>query len=260
MMFRPYLWRGLKAGLLAGIGFALVIALVGNPLIGAIETASQDHATEHEEAHAGEQEASGEHAGEETHAMSTAVTNGISIGGGVLWGLLLGLVTFGIVFYFLEPAIPGTGAAKSYVLAAAGFITVSGGPWLALPPQPGGVEQALTQETRLFWFVAMVVASALTCLLAASLYNRLVSNRRRVVAAIAALAPFGLLLALATVAPANTISGPISSTTVTLFRGVTVLGQIGLWVLLATAHARFHQRAQHNTPELDVETAGHTAD
>jgi len=119
-MFRAYVERGLLAGAAGGLTFGLFVALVGNPLVHAIEEMGHDHS------HGA--------GGHEASVVSEATTSVASIGGGVLWGLLLGTVVFGLGYYVLEPAIPGTGATKRYVLAAAGFVTVSGAPWLVSPP------------------------------------------------------------------------------------------------------------------------------
>lgn len=235
-MFRQYLWQGLQAGLAAGLVFGLCLALVGNPLIGFAEAVGHGAEGSHEGGHSHE----GGDAGHADHAVSPLVTSLVSIGGGVLWGILLGIVGFGAVFYFLEPAIPGTGATRQYVLAAAGFVTVAGGPWLALPPQPGGLEQSLPQETRMLVYGGMLVAGAVACLASGALYNRLAANRHRFVAVAVALVPLAGLVVLGTLAPANTLSGDVPPAVLAAFRGFALLSQTALWLTMATTHAWLH--------------------
>jgi len=223
-MLRSYVERGLGAGAVGGLAFGLFVAVVGNPLVGYAE----------ELGHAGEE--GGAHGGE--GVVPDAVANLVSVGGGLLWGLLLGAVVFGVVYYFLEPAIPGTGATKRYVIAAAGFVTVSGAPWLVLPPQPAGVEAALPTGTRILWYGGMVAAGAAVCLLAGYAYNRLTARGAgRPTVALAALAPFALLAVPVAVAPATAAAGDAPAGMVAAYRGFVVFGQATLWFVLASAHA-----------------------
>ncbi|WP_227380544.1 CbtA family protein [Haladaptatus halobius] len=236
-MFTSYLKRGVKAGVIAGLIFGLFMALVANPLVlFADELGQVDHHAV--DGHHKEGTDSAHH----DSAVSMTVTNGVSIISGVLWGLLLGGVIFGIAFYFLEPAIPGTGGMKSYLLAVAGFVTVSGAPWLVLPPQPPGVEQALPTETRLILYGGMMVAGALVCLLAGFVFGRLRDANGRIIAAIIAVLPFGLLVILAVLSPVNSVESSLPPELTAGLTGMIVFGQALLWLLLAGAHARLHRR------------------
>lgn len=266
-MIRTYLWRGLKAGALAGLALGLVVALVGNPLLGFAESVghdeaetagSHDHEGGHDEAGADSHEGANGH-NEEGHAVSATVTNAVSVGGGVLWGLLLGVVVFGIGFFFLEPTIPGTGASKSFLLAGAGFVTVAGSPWLVLPPQPG-LEQSLPQDARFLWFGVMAVAGAAVCLSSFVLYSRLATGNPTAVAATVALFPFSVLAVLAVVAPVNTLSGSVPELVVRAFQGVTVLGQAVLWGTMAATHAWFHRREAGQALDSQVQEFPERAD
>ncbi|WP_436930802.1 CbtA family protein [Halosimplex halobium] len=237
-MFTAYLKRGVKAGAVAGLVFGVLVALVANPLVGFADALGHggDHALDGRHDHA-----SGEHHG----AVSTAVTNGVSVVAGVLWGILLGGVVFGVVFYFLEPAVPGAGATKSYLLAAAGFVTVSGAPWLVLPPQPPGVAHALPTETRVVLYGGMMAAGALACLLAGSLYGRLRAARGRATAAVVATLPLCLLAVPTVLAPSNAVEHSLPAGLATGMTGVTVFGQVLLWLLLAGSHARFRRWSEN---------------
>lgn len=258
-MIRAYLWRGLKAGVLAGLAFGLFVALAGNPLIGFAEgIGADDHgvADGHHHDHAAGDGADGHEGG---HAVSMAVTNVVSVGGSMLWGLLLGVLVFGVVFYFLEPVLPGTGAVRSFVLAGAGFVTLAGSPWLVMPPQPG-VEQSLPEDARFLWYAIMAIAGAVVCLLSFWLYDRLEAGNHPAVAGAIALLPFSLLGVLALVAPANTFGGAVPDTIVRAFQGVVVLGQVALWGTMATAHAWLHQQDRTGTAESDFGTYPEQAD
>lgn len=191
-MLTKYVLRGMKAGVVAGLAFGVFVALVGNPLIGYAETF----------------EKSGHGGGP---VVPGAVTTVVSIAGGILFGILLGAVVLGVAFYFLEPVIPGEGGTKSYLLAAAGFVTISGAPWLVLPPQPPGVEQALPVGTRLGLYLVMMVAGAVVCGVAGCVFNRLRAWYGRPLAFVGALVPLGLLLVVATISPTNPVSARFPS-------------------------------------------------
>lgn len=191
-------------------------------------------------------EAAGGHGdgGHHDTAVSTAVNKTVSVVSSGLWAILLGGVVFGIGYFFLEPAIPGTGAVKSYVLGAAGFITVSGAPWLALPPVSPGTQQSLAVSTRILLYGGMMVAGALTCLLAGVAYNRLRESNGRIVAAVGAVLPFGLLAVPAVLAPTNNVQGALSSDLRAGLTGLIVFGQLLLWLLLATTHAQLQSTSE----------------
>lgn len=233
-MIRSYVERGLLAGAAGGLAFGLFVAIVGNPLVGYVE--GLGHAGEGGHHGAGASGEAAHHAGE--GLLSGAVTSAVSVGGGVLWGLLLGAVFFGVVYYFFEPAIPGEGATKRYVLAGAGLLTVSGAPWLVLPPQPAGLEAALTTETRILWYSVMIAAGAVVSLLALYTYGRL-SRRgtRQSVATLAALAPLALLAVPVAVAPTTATASEMPAAMAAAYRGFVVFGQATLWFVLASVHA-----------------------
>src|SRR6056297_1344959 len=114
-MFFAYFKRGLLAGGVAGIAYGLFMAAVANPLVGYLEHVQHGHS----------------HAPEGGSVVAESTTAIVSVGGGLLWALFLG-GCFGIALYFLEPALPGRGAAKGFVLAGSGFLTISVMPWLVL--------------------------------------------------------------------------------------------------------------------------------
>ncbi|MFD1598064.1 CbtA family protein [Halobellus rarus] len=264
-MLTSHLKRGVKAGVVAGLAFGLLLALVANPLVafadelghegGDIDGGIAESGTgEHHETDGGHHHgADGGHhggAGDGPHesVVSSTVTNGVSVLSGVLWGILLGGVVFGFAFYLLEPAIPGTEGTKSYLLAAAGFVTVSGAPWLVLPPRPPGVSQSLPTETRTLLYGGMMAVGALACLLSGYAYQRLRERRGRGAAVLAAALPFGLLAVPTAFAPANSVESALPPDLATGLVGMTVFGQALLWVLLAGAHARLSHHSVEDRP------------
>jgi hypothetical protein len=252
-MFFEYLTRGVSAGLLAGVVFAVFVAAVANPVVGfadqqhhAVGESGHDHQAAHGHETGGEQTGEtgprGAEGGSHATPVSAAVTEIVSVLASGLWAVLLGGVVFGVAFYFLEPAIPGTGATKRYVLAAAGFLTVSGAPWLVLPPAAPGAEQSLAVGTRLPLYAGMMVAGALSSLLAGWLYTRLRDATGRAVAGSVALLSLGVLALPASLAPANAVQGTLAPGLANGVTGLIVFGQALLWLLLATAHAQLSGR------------------
>ena len=243
-MLAAYLTRGVKAGLVAGLVLGLFVALVANPLVAYAD--GTNHAAGGSQAESDHAVGGGhDHGGDTQHgsAVSAAVTEGVSVLTSGLWGVLLGGVVFGIAFYFLEPAIPGTGATKSYLLGVAGFVTVSGAPWLVLPPAPPGASQSLAVTTRLLLYGGMMVAGALACLLSGFVYNRASASAGPIAGAVGALLPFGILAVPAALAPTNTVSGALGPDLRAGLVGLAVFGQALLWLLLAVTHAQLHSAA-----------------
>lgn len=218
-MLFAHLRRGLIAGAVGGLAYGLFVATVAVNLVKVAESFEAGH-----------------HGGQEP-VVSAATTVAVSIGGGLLWGLFLGLVVFGLVYYFVEPAIPGSPATRSYLLGAAGFVTVSGAPWLVLPPLPPGVEQALPNDTRLLLYAAMMIGGAVTCGAAVFLYDRISDEWGRAFGFIAAGLPFVLLIGASLLAPANPTSVTLPDGFLAAFRWTVVFGQAALWVVLASVHA-----------------------
>jgi predicted cobalt transporter CbtA len=232
-MLAAYALRGLKAGLVAGLAFGLFVTLAASPLVAVAEEraghhdAGEEHAADHEAAHVSVGP---------VELPATALSTVTNLLGGVGWGVLLG-VGFGVASYLLEPAVPGTGDSSILLLGAAGLVTVSGAPWLAVPPQPPGVEGA-PLDARGLWYGAALLAGAAACLASGTAYRRLTdAGRDRRVAAVVAALPLAALLLLPVVAPAAG-SGPL----VAAYRGVVLTGQVGLWLVLTTAFARLHRR------------------
>lgn len=213
-----YIRRGLAAGATAGLALGLFVVLVVRPLVRHVETFE-----------------AGSSGGASAGLLAGPTL--VSLLGSVLFGLLLGAVVFGPGYYLLEPGIPGRADTRSYLLGAAGFVTLSGAPWLFVPPQPPGVEQALAVEWRLAYYGLGMALGAATCALSAYGWRRWRGHRGRVVAGLAALAPPAILVGLAILAPAVSIAGPVPEGLATAFRAVVAVGQLGVWLVMAGTHA-----------------------
>lgn len=243
-MLVEYVVRGAKAGAVAGLAFGLLVALVANPLLGIAEAHAHegghvdggDHDAGHDEAHATDH-------GHES-AVPGIVTEFVSVVAGVLWGVLLGGVVLGAGMYLLEPALPGTGAVKSYVLAGGGFLTVSGAPWLVLPPRPPGVPDALPIDTRILLYGGAMAAGAVAFLAGLWTHRRLAASRSGPVAALGGLLPVavvaGGLALIPTGGGASTAAGHVPAALAAGVTGFAVAGQVVLWLCLAAVHTHLH--------------------
>lgn len=232
--------RGLLAGAVAGLAYGLFMAFVGNPLVEHLEHLARDHAG---------------HGHEHGHAVSEVTTAAVGVGSGVLWGILLG-AAFGVAYYLLEPSLPGVGSTEPYVLAGAGFLTVSGVPWLALPPVVPGAEQALAVETRLPLYGGLMALGALVCTLSIALYGRLREDRGPLPAVGVALVPFALCAIPVVLVPTNVVAAPELADA---FVWLVAFSQAALWAIVAGVYARLDRRDERgelSLTEHDDRTAG----
>lgn len=231
-----YLQRGALAGAVGGGAYGLYMALVGNPLV------------EHAEALANEGHAH-EHAHEASEPLvSEGLMQAISVGSGVALGLLFGVVVFGVVAFLVEPALPDRG--QSYLLGLASFLTVSGVPWLVLPPAAPGVETSLAIGPSRYLYAGLMVTGAVGCLAAGATYHRF-SDRGNAVAGVAGVAVFAAIVGAAVlVAPSPTYESALPASFESLYVGAIVVGQLGLWGITAATHARLKSSYRSGSPEV----------
>jgi len=236
-MLDTHLRRGALVGVIGGALYGLFTLVVVVPLVSFAESLSTGH----------------HGAGATGTAVSALTTALVSVGGGVLWGVFLGILGFGAVYYLLEPGIPGPLGLKSYLFGAAGFITVSGAPWLVLPPLPPGVEQGVPTRIRIGWYLVMAVAGALACGAAGYLYNAVREDWGRLRATVAAGGPFLLLVGSTVLMPGTPTSTELPGQFITAYQGVIGFSQAVLWFILAGAHAWMVSRPEP-APERDTAT------
>lgn len=215
--------RGTIAGAVGGGAYGLYVALVGNLLVAHAEELAH-HGHEHGHGH-------------EATVVADGVTSVVSVGGSAALGLLFGLVVFGFVGYLLEPALPDRGG--SFLLGLGGFLTVSGVPWLVLPPAAPGVETAMSTEFALYLYAGLMAVGAVACLASGWVYHRLAEYGRPVGTA-AALVVFVTTVGIAAIAvPSPAYESTLPATFEAAYVGSVVIGQLGLWGIAATVHSRF---------------------
>ncbi|MFC7042109.1 CbtA family protein [Halonotius sp. GCM10025705] len=224
-MLFAYLKRGLLAGGVAGIAYGLFMATVANPLVGYLEHAQHGHS----------------HAPDGGSVVAESTTALVSVGGGLLWALFLG-GCFGIALYFLEPALPGRGAAKGFVLAASGFLTISVTPWLVLPPFAPGAEQVLGTDTRFALYAGFVALGGLIAASSVLVYNRSRSLGRGLAAVAGATPVVAAVVVLPLVSPTLVSHPELSADLVAAYRAMVVLSQGSIWLLIAATFGWLQRR------------------
>jgi hypothetical protein len=230
-MIHDYLQRGVASGLVAGLAYGLYMVLVGNPLSGYVDAVA-----------AGPDGHASEGAG---HVVSETMTAAVSATSGVLWGILLGGV-FAIAFYFLEPALPGRGDVKAYVLAGAGFLSVSVTPWLVFPPAAPGAVQRYGIDTRIAVYLGLVVVGVGLSALAIGAYKRF-ARRHLGLGILAGAAPILVVaVVLTTLAPTVVTHPDLPADLVAAYRGLVILTQAALWALIAGTFTRLRRRADRD--------------
>ncbi|MFQ3320455.1 MAG: hypothetical protein ACI8UR_000887 [Natronomonas sp.] len=230
-----YLQRGAVAGAIGGGAYGLYVALVGNPMVAHAEELAHG---EHAHSHVPEAES----------VVSEGVTHVVSIGGSVALGLLFGLVVFGLAGYLFEPALPDRGG--SYLLGLGGFLTVSGVPWLVLPPSAPGVETAMSTTTALYLYVGLMAVGAVDCLGAGAAYHRLKTHGRPAAVA-GGLAVFAVFVGSAVLlAPSPATESAVPATFEAAYVGSVIIGQLGLWGIIAAAHSRLGSAPTPDAPSV----------
>ena len=223
-MIHDYLQRGVAAGLVAGLAYGLYMVLVGNPLSEYVHDAGHDHG----------------HAHEHAHAVSETTTAIVSAGSGVLWAIFLGGV-FAIALYLFEPALPGRGDVKAFVLAGVGFFSISVTPWLALPPAAPGAENLYGIDTRLAMYLGLVVAGIAVSAAAIGAYNRFQTRHVGFGLSAAAVPILAAVVLIPTLTPTVVTHPDLPAELVTTYQGLAALSQAALWVLIAGAFTRLRR-------------------
>ncbi|ELY39263.1 CbtA family protein [Natronorubrum tibetense] len=250
-MIYDYLQRGVLAGVVAGLAYGLYVAVVANPLSEYLHDAGHGHGDHGHDDHSHEHGHAHEHA---EHAVSETTTALVSIGSGVLWAIFLGGL-FAIALYFLEPALPGPDGVKAYVLAGAGFVTVSATPWLVLPPAAPGAEQLYTIDMRLAIYVGLVALGAIVSATAILAYRR-TAPRQPALRVVAAAVPIVAVAAVLPLATPTIVTHPeLSGDLVSAYQALAVLSQAAVWALLAGSFNALRRRAEPSADASDSHEA-----
>jgi len=238
-----YCKRGVFAGGVAGVAYGLFIAFVANPLTEYLHHAGHDH---------------GHHAAESARVVAESTTAIVSIGGGLLWAIFLGGV-FGLAMFVFEPALPATGTARSYVLAGCGFLTVSATPWLVLPPAAPVAEHLYPVETRLAIYGGLVLVGGAVSAASIESYRR-TTARHRLLGVAAGLAPVaGTILILPVVTPTVVTHPGLSTDLVAAYQAMVIVGQAGIWLLIAATFGWLQRRGESSTVAQTPESAPESA-
>ncbi|WP_306059057.1 CbtA family protein [Natronococcus wangiae] len=211
-----YLRRGVLAGVVAGLAYGSFVAFVANPFGEYLRHARHDHVHEH------------------ARGVSETTAAVVSVGSGVLWAIFLGGV-FALALYVLEPALPGRGTASAFVLAGAGFLTVSVTPWLVLPPAAPGAEQLYGVETRLAIYAGLVALGAVVSAVAIVTYAY-AAPRHPALGVVAGGVPIvTVAIVLPWLTPTIVTHPGLPGELVSAYRGMVVLSQAAIWATLAAA-------------------------
>lgn len=233
-MIAEYVERGVAAGTVVGIAYGLYMLLAANPLSEYVHDAGHDHGHEGGYGH--------DHA---EHVVSETTTAFVSAGSGLLWAIFLG-GCFAVALYLFEPAVPGSEAIKPYVVAAAGFLAVSGIPWLVLPPAAPGAEHLYAVELRLVIYVGAVIVAIGTIATAVTVYDRFDSHHVALGLAGGSVPVLIVVTVLVVATPTITTHPDLAPDLVAAYQGLAVLSQATLWLLLAVAFDGIRRRAPIN--------------
>jgi len=234
-MVFDYLKGGLIAGGLAGVVYGLFMAFVGNPMTDFLHDYGHGHDHDHGHSH------------ESAHAVAESTTALVSIGSGLLWAIFLGGL-FAVALFVFEPALPGTRAAKSVLLAGVGFFSISVTPWLVVPPAAPGAENLYGIDSRLAIYGALVVVGLVTSAAAISIYKRTMRHGRLLAVAASGLPIFGVLVVVPLVTPTVVAHPELPADLVGAYQAMVVLSQAAVWGIIAVTYNWLQRRAESPQP------------
>ena len=235
-MVFDYLKRGLIAGALAGVAYGIFMAAVANPLTEYLHDLGHDHSHGHDHGHS--------HGHESAHVVAESTTALVSIGSGLLWAIFVGGL-FAVALFVFEPALPGTEAAKSYVLAGVGFFSISVVPWLVVPPAAPGAENLYGIDIRLAIYGGFVVVGLAASAVAITIYHR-TASKGRLLAVAASVAPIVGLMIVVPLSTPTVVSHPdLPADLVGAYQAMVVMSQAAIWLTIA-ATFNWLQRRETN--------------
>lgn len=231
-MVGQLLWRGMLAGLIAGL-FAAGIAFVAGE-------GSVDRAIAFESAAA---QAAGEP--EEPEIVSREVQRSVGLAtAGALYGVGLGGF-FALAFAFVNGRIGRLEPrAVAALVALAGFLVMGLAPWFKYPPNPPSVGQPETIGLRTQLYFGLVVWSALTAIIASLIYGRAAPRLGGWGAGLLAVALtlVSYAVAAAVLPPINEVPENFPADLLWRFRIASLGAQAGFWTALGLAFGVFVAR------------------
>ena len=243
-MVFDYLKGGLIAGGLAGVVYGLFMAFVGNPMTDFLHDYGHGHDHDHGHSH------------ESAHAVAESTTALVSVGSGLLWAIVLGGL-FAIALFVFEPALPGTRAAKSVLLAGVGFFSISVTPWLVVPPAAPGAENLYGIDTRLAIYGTLVVVGLAGSAVAISIYKRTVANGRLLAVAASGLPIVGLRVLVPLVTPTVVSPPELPADLVGAYQAMVVLSQAAVWGIISLTYNWLGERAGSQPVQSTTQTSYH---
>lgn len=170
---RNFLTRGLLAGLIAGLVAFGVARVVGEPSLDSAISLEESGSSVHAEAATGSTKAS-----MDAGAGTTVVPRDLQSTLGLLTGtVVIGLALGGLMGVMTAVFIGRLGRvsprATALAVAAAGFVVVCLVPFLIYPPNPPGIGDATSIDTRSSLYFALLAISTLCAGLAGFLGTRL---------------------------------------------------------------------------------------
>ncbi|RKR07687.1 putative cobalt transporter CbtA [Kushneria sinocarnis] len=247
-MIGQLLWRGMLAGLIAGLlAFAMASTFGEPPLTRAIGfEASQADGHHHGEAHSHGATGEGHHHGDGAGiSRATQSSWGLLTGVGVYSTALGGL--FALVFALANGRLGRLSPrALSVLLAAGGFLALVAVPWVKYPPNPPGIGTAATIDLRTEVYFLLLAVSLSAMMLSVRLARPLRARLGPWNGVLAAGALYGLIAAFAwglfpTVA---TIPAHFPAEVLWQFRLSSLGIQVIIWAVLGLVFGALVERAR----------------
>jgi hypothetical protein len=230
---RALLVRGMLAGLVAGLIYAIFAYVFGEPQV--------DLAIAYEDQVAA---AAGEPAGEELVGRGVQSTVGLTVAA-VVYGVAIGGI-FALVYALAQGRVGQLGArGTAAVLALLGFGAGYAVPFLKYPANPpaSSIDDTIGQRTGLY--LAMVVLSVLLAVAAVVLRERLLAAWGGWNATLVAAAGYAVLVGIAMAVLPTIAETPADfpATVLYEFRLASFAGQLALWTVLGVLFGALVERS-----------------
>jgi predicted cobalt transporter CbtA len=227
-MTKDLLWRGMLAGVLAALLATLFARVYAEPQVDraiAFEAAHEAHVVGHAD---DEADASVSRATQKSVGLATAV---------LLYGTAIGGI-FSLVFAYCYGRIGRIGPRTLAVLIAAlGFVVIAIVPALKYPPNPPAVGHADTIQMRTAAYFAMMTISLVALILAGRVRAMIVARIGSFDALIAAVATYGVVVALAQIGlpRIDEVPADFPASVLWNFRLASIGVQLILWTAIGLA-------------------------